>query len=66
MGYKLDKVDEVINEVMKDYKPFIEYIGDGLYQINAGRYSCICSKAGAMEFDKALKQKAEEYVKNIK
>jgi hypothetical protein len=62
--YNLDKVDEVINEVMKDYKPFIEYIGGGLYQVNAGRYSCLTNKEGAMEFDKALRKAAEEYGAN--
>ena len=64
--YNIGELDEVIKATMKDYKPFIEYIGDGMYMINAGRYSCVCSLAGAKEFDKALRKAAEEYVLKIK
>jgi hypothetical protein len=60
--YNLKNLDDALVNVLADYKPFIEYIGNGLYIINAGRYSCVCSRDGAIEFDKALREAAKNYV----
>jgi hypothetical protein len=74
--YLLDKFDEVIKEVLKDYKPFIVPLGTvngvELYQINGDDTFCyVTDKAGAIEADKALRKAAEEYtykkrIKNVK
>lgn len=43
-------------------RPYIEYIGNGLYQINGNdNFWYITDKKGAEEADKALRKAVEEY-----
>ena len=65
-GYRWDllNLDAIIREGLKDYVPYIEDIGNGLYKVNGNKdFYYITSKQGAEEADKALHKAAEEYGK---
>ena len=50
-----------IEEIFKDYVPYIEYIGNGLYRINGdNNFYYITNEAGAKEAVKALRDLVNE------
>jgi len=47
------------------YIPYIVPLGNGLYQINSGRFSYVTGLQGAIEADEALRAAAKKYCANV-